>query len=58
MSFLTSEPGSRAFSERQQPGPDEVREVYRVELSPPSPLLLLNYYTILGALGITKLHEA
>ena len=29
-----------------------------VELSPPSPLLLLNYYTILGALGITKLRKA
>lgn len=58
MSFLTSEPGSRAFSEQQQLGLDEVREVYCVELSPPSPLLLLNYYTRLGALGITKLRKA
>ena len=44
MSLLTSEPGSQAFSERQQLGLDEVSEVYRVELSPPSPLLLLSYY--------------
>lgn len=53
-----SEPGSQAFSEQQQRGPDEVSEVYGVELSPPSPLLLLSSYTIVGALGIAKLHGA
>lgn len=53
-----SEPGSQAFSERQQQGSGWGERGVWWELSPPSPLLLLSSYTIVGALGIAKLHEA
>lgn len=58
MSFLSSDPSSQALSERRRPGQGEVSKVHRVELSSPSPLWLLSYYTIVGAPRITKLHKA